>query len=152
LGLYMHTENDKAIGEHFQNTNMLGGLLPIMIFGGGRAGPSTLSNELAFGPASVLFRGGLLACSSVLGISLLLIVPRPIPSRGVLISTGFDVSRLVSSRGLVSGLYIVGCRLTASRAVFFSWPGFISNSRTSLLISWIGVFPRWINVRWLPED
>lgn len=43
--------------------------LPVMIFGGGRAGPSTLSKVLASGPASISFKGGLLACPSVLGIS-----------------------------------------------------------------------------------
>lgn len=51
--------------------NSLERALPVIIIGGGRAGPSTLSKVLASGPTSVSwFRGRLLACSSVSGILL----------------------------------------------------------------------------------
>mgnify|MGYP003703074327 CR=1 FL=1 len=49
--------------------------VPIMIFGGGRAGPCTLSKVLASGPVLVSFKGGLLACPSVSGMSLFCSTP-----------------------------------------------------------------------------
>jgi hypothetical protein len=65
----MYKENNKAIEEDFLDANIHGGLLPVMIFGGGRAGPSTLSKVLVSAPASMSLKGGLLACPSVSGIS-----------------------------------------------------------------------------------
>lgn len=44
--------NETARGVYL-DINLLGRALPVIIFGGGHAGPSTLSKVLASGPASI---------------------------------------------------------------------------------------------------
>jgi hypothetical protein len=56
--------------------------LPVIIFGWGRAGPGTLSDELDSGSVLVFFGGGLLARASVSGMSLFCSVPDSFPVGG----------------------------------------------------------------------
>ncbi len=80
----------------------------------------------------------------------ILFCTRLISSRRLLLSIDFSFGRLVSSRGLIAGLYIVGCWLIITRAIFGSQPGFCCS--TSLCASRFRVFSRRIDVRWLPAN
>ncbi len=81
---------------------------------------------------------------------IILFCTRLVSSRGLLISTDSSFVRLISSRGLVAGFYIVGCWMIVTRAIFDSRPGFFS--RTHLHISRLRVFSIRIYVRWLPTN
>ena len=70
---------------------------------------------------------------------------RLVSNRGLLISANFSFGRLVSSRRLVAGLYIVVCLLITTRAIFGSRPGFCCSA--SLRASRFSIFSRGINVR-----